>query len=137
MPSILLYELTRLSECTSCLKSFPCCYLNPLLLVLFPQTLKTVPFCSNHIVTSVSSPLDEINSDFLCISLDISMFSKLTLLPLMLVCFILTPFCLEVSTLAQVSRGVGLQAPLNKHSCPPQHKVWVFLCCNTTMSWTC
>lgn len=55
-----------------------------------------VHFCSN--VTSVSSPLDEINLDFLCIFLEIFMFSKLTLLPLAFVCSILTPLYLEVST---------------------------------------
>lgn len=116
-------------------KSFPCCYLRPLLLVLFPQTLKTVHFCSKCIVTSVSSPLDEINLDFLCIFLEISTFSKLLLLPFMFVSFWLL-FASRCSLLAQVSGGVVLQAPHNKHSCPPQHKVWVFLCCNITMALT-
>lgn len=86
-------------------KKLPCCYLSPLLLLLFPQTLKTVHFCSS--VTSVSSPLDEINLDFLCIFLEIFMFSKLTLLPLVCVCSILTSLCLEVST-----AGPGLPGEL-------------------------
>lgn len=64
-------------------ESFPCCYLSPLLLVLFPQTLKTVHFFQQlHCHFSILT-LDEINLDFLWISLEISMFAKLTLLPFM------------------------------------------------------
>lgn len=112
---------------------FPRCYLSPLLLVLFPQTLKTVHFFQQlHCHFSILTPgwnTFRFSMDFL------NRFPCLLNLHCCPSCLFHSDSSLPPgSLLAQVSQGAVLQAPRNKHNCPPQHKLWGLLCCSTTVS---